>query len=135
MNDPVDTVAPWTIKAVAVRTRETVIAAARREGLTVGQWLERRVREWEDAGGPTHVEPAGQASIGDMAALIAGTRSVSASLCRTGAGCRGLGAAWRRYLGRADERRRTDRAASVAAGKASAALGSSTAAVQGLIKF
>ncbi len=44
--DPVDTAAPWTIKSISVATREAVTAAARREELTVGQWLERRVAEW-----------------------------------------------------------------------------------------
>jgi hypothetical protein len=54
--DPVDTVSPWTIKAVAKNTRELVTNAARREGLTVGQWLERRVAEWEAAGSPVPVK-------------------------------------------------------------------------------
>lgn len=58
--DPVDTAAPWTIKSVSVATREIVTAAARREGLTVGQWLERRVAEWEREGSPTQVIPSGQ---------------------------------------------------------------------------
>jgi hypothetical protein len=42
----VDKVGPWTIKAVANETRKAVVDAAQRENLTVGQWLERRVREW-----------------------------------------------------------------------------------------
>jgi hypothetical protein len=37
---------PWTIEGVTTETRGQVIAAARKEGLTVGQWLERRVSEW-----------------------------------------------------------------------------------------
>lgn len=53
--EPVDTVAPWTIKAVAKSTRDAVTLAARREGLTVGQWLERRVEEWEGQGSPVPV--------------------------------------------------------------------------------
>lgn len=55
MDEPVDTVAPWTIKAVPTETRNKVIAAARKEGLTVGQWLERRVNEWMQEGEPVHV--------------------------------------------------------------------------------
>lgn len=55
MDEPVDAVAPWTIKAVASETRNKVIAAARQEGLTVGQWLERRVNEWLEDGGPVRV--------------------------------------------------------------------------------
>jgi hypothetical protein len=46
---------PWTIKAVPTETRTKVTAAARKEGLTVGQWLERRVNEWLEDGGPVHV--------------------------------------------------------------------------------
>jgi hypothetical protein len=46
LNGAVDSIAPWTIKAVATETRNAAISAARQEGLTVGQWLERRVREW-----------------------------------------------------------------------------------------
>jgi hypothetical protein len=33
---------------VTLVTREQVIAAAQKEGLTVGQWLEHRVNEWLD---------------------------------------------------------------------------------------
>ena len=50
--DPIDAMAPWTIKSVSTATRNTVNAAARREGLTVGQWLEKRVAEWEADGSP-----------------------------------------------------------------------------------
>jgi hypothetical protein len=46
LTGPVDTVAPWTIKSVPTEIRNLAISAARKEGLTVSQWLERRVREW-----------------------------------------------------------------------------------------
>ncbi len=52
MAEPIDTMAPWTIKSVSMSTKEAVIKAARQEGLTVGQWLERRVEEWTQAGSP-----------------------------------------------------------------------------------
>lgn len=52
---PTDAIAPWTIKAVAKTTRDAVTNAARVEGLTVGQWLEKRVSEWLADGGPVHV--------------------------------------------------------------------------------
>jgi hypothetical protein len=42
----VDAVKPWTIKAIATEARDAAIAQARTENLTVGQWLERRIREW-----------------------------------------------------------------------------------------
>ena len=55
VDDPVDSVAPWTIKAVSTATRNKAIVAARKEGLTVGQWLERRINQWEADGGPVTV--------------------------------------------------------------------------------
>jgi hypothetical protein len=67
MSDPVDLIKPWSIKAVATRTQNLVTAAARRENLTVGQWLEKRVDEWETSGSP---EPRGVPSLTDLAALI-----------------------------------------------------------------
>ena len=46
----IDAVGPWTIKSVSVETRNKVTIAARKEGLTVGQWLERRVASgWRTA--------------------------------------------------------------------------------------
>jgi hypothetical protein len=44
----IDAIELWTIKGVTTETRKQVIAAARKEGLTVGQWLERRINEWFD---------------------------------------------------------------------------------------
>lgn len=38
-------------------TRQRVIVAARKDGLTVGQWLERRINEWTDDGHPVRVVP------------------------------------------------------------------------------
>ena len=43
---PIDNGSPWTIIGVNTATREQVIAAAQKEGLTVGQWLERGINEW-----------------------------------------------------------------------------------------
>ena len=56
MTDPVDIMAPWTIKSVSTATRDRVTTAARKEGLTVGQWLERRVAAWLDEGSPVVVQ-------------------------------------------------------------------------------
>ncbi|OYV35120.1 MAG: hypothetical protein B7Z80_19305 [Rhodospirillales bacterium 20-64-7] len=70
MDDPVDAVAPWTIKAVSTTTRNAVTESARKEGLTVGQWLERRVREWLADGGPVTVAetpPPQPVDLGDLA--------------------------------------------------------------------
>lgn len=69
--DPVDAAAPWTIKSVSIATREAVTKAARRENLTVGQWLERRVAEWEGDGSPmpvSSIPPSGPVpNLGDLA--------------------------------------------------------------------
>lgn len=79
--DPVDTAAPWTIKSVSVATREAVTKAARRENLTVGQWLERRVAEWEGEGSPVPVSsaaPAGPApNLGELAQAWQGARALA----------------------------------------------------------
>ncbi len=80
--EPMDAMAPWTIKAVAGRTRLKIIAAARREGVTVGQWLEKRVEEWEADGGPVPLSgasaPAGLPSgLGDLAGFIQATRELA----------------------------------------------------------
>jgi hypothetical protein len=54
--DPVDAMGPWTIKSVPTSTKEAVIKAARQEGCTVGQWLERRVGQWLADGSPIPVD-------------------------------------------------------------------------------
>jgi hypothetical protein len=46
-----DPVRPWTIKAISAEVRDIAIMAARKENMTVGQWLERRIREWAAADG------------------------------------------------------------------------------------
>jgi hypothetical protein len=57
--DPIDVMGPWTIKSVSTATRDKVTLAARKEGLTVGQWLERRVEEWLADGSPMPVAAGG----------------------------------------------------------------------------
>lgn len=46
----VDTVKPWTIKAMPNEVRNLAIAAARNENMTVSQWLERLIRERAEGG-------------------------------------------------------------------------------------
>ena len=55
VSGPVDAVGPWTIKASAGQTRNPITDAARTQGLTVGQWLQRRMNEWMREGQPVHV--------------------------------------------------------------------------------
>jgi hypothetical protein len=74
--DPVNSVGPWTIKAVAKATRDAVTNAARREGLTVGQWLERRVAEWEDAGSPV-ARPQPTVNLGELAQVMEAARALA----------------------------------------------------------
>jgi hypothetical protein len=80
-NEPVDTVGPWSLKAVPTQTRQAVIRAAQRENLTVGQWLERRVREWTEAGSPVTV--ADPRPTGDDLAVV--ERVVAAAVALAGA--------------------------------------------------
>lgn len=70
---PTDTMAPWTIKSVSTATRDTVVTAARKEGLTTGQWLERRVREWTENGSPTRIAtslPASSDLVGSVDQMV-----------------------------------------------------------------
>jgi hypothetical protein len=66
---PVDTIGPWTLKAVPTETRQTVIRAAQRENLTVGQWLELRVREWTEGGSPVAIAQPHRSATGDLAII------------------------------------------------------------------
>lgn len=65
LEDPVDAMGPWTIKSIPTRTRNKVNAAARRENLTVGQWIEKRVDDWEADGAPVRT-PAAPAPAGNL---------------------------------------------------------------------
>ena len=71
------TAAPWTIKSLSVRTREAIVAAARREGLTVGQWLERRVAEWEADGSPLPVASSPAPNLGELAQVMQAARALA----------------------------------------------------------
>lgn len=65
-NEPVDLMKPWTVKSLSTRVIEGIAAAARRENLTVGQWVEKRYAEWEGQGSPT---PSGNPAA-DLVALL-----------------------------------------------------------------
>ncbi len=75
--DAVDTMAPWTIKSVATEDKDFIIASARKEGLTVGQWISRRVKEWREDGSPISRplsagvgNPVAAPSIAELTALL-----------------------------------------------------------------
>lgn len=68
---PVDTVAPWTIKALSTATREAIRNAAKQENLTVGQWLEKRVNEWLADGSPVHVNGAAANDVRSVFGMVA----------------------------------------------------------------
>ena len=44
---PVDTMAPWTIKAFATEARREIVHAAEEQHITVGQYIEKLYRERE----------------------------------------------------------------------------------------
>ena len=81
MDEPVDMIGPWTIKAVPTETRNKVIVAARKEGLTVGQWLERRVNEWLEDGSPVQQMNGSPSptSIDDLCRLAEAAAKLAAS--------------------------------------------------------
>ena len=70
LTSPVDAMAPWTIKSFPTATRNKITLHARKEGVTVGQWIERRVSEWEEAGEPTRVSPGLQLGSTEAPALV-----------------------------------------------------------------
>jgi hypothetical protein len=70
-----DTLQAWGVKNVPKRIIEAINGAARREDLTVAQWLERRVDEWLEAGSPVRVNPV-QPSADYIQALAALNRSI-----------------------------------------------------------
>lgn len=74
---PVDLIAPWTIKAVSKATRDAVTLAARQEGLTVGQWLERRVMEWQGSGSPVQVSAAPAINLAALAQAMDAARAMA----------------------------------------------------------
>lgn len=65
-----DAAAPWTIKSIPAEDKDFIIASARKEGLTVGQWISKRCKEWRADGSPVVVSPSAAPSMPDMAALI-----------------------------------------------------------------
>jgi localization factor PodJL len=79
MSDPVDLIKPWSIKAVATRTQGIATAAARREGLTVGQWLEKRIDEWEGQGSPVAAVsgPLPAVNLGELAQAMEAARALA----------------------------------------------------------
>lgn len=52
--------APWTIKSVSVETRKLAVASAAKEGVTMGEWLDRAVRNQASLDRGNQVIPPGQ---------------------------------------------------------------------------
>lgn len=50
-----DLIAPWTIKSFSTEMRDALTREARKEGLTVGQWMERAARRFINEGQPVVV--------------------------------------------------------------------------------
>ena len=75
MSDPLDSMVPWTIRAVPTATRDAITKAARLDDATVGQWLEKRVAEWLADGSPTTLQTPSDmpARPADTAATVAAT--------------------------------------------------------------
>lgn len=75
-----DKLEPWTIKVFSRNTRNMVVAAARDEGVTTGQWLERCIRDRMEGGGSSAVQGQGaRASVSDLAQLMQEARAMAAA--------------------------------------------------------
>lgn len=48
---------PWSVKGVDPRTRDAAKAAARRAGMTLGEWLDHKIREEAEQDGATQEQP------------------------------------------------------------------------------
>lgn len=91
-----DPVRPWTIRAVSVEARDLAIGAARKEGVSVGQWLERRIRAWAETDPPAASGAASPGAPGTTVALARGKPAASDALSeveRIAASVRDLAAA------------------------------------------
>ena len=75
----VDQMAPWTIKSVSKTTRDVITLSARKEGRTVGQWLDKRVGEWVEDGRPVHVEPTSPNNLAEIAHLMEAAQRLAAA--------------------------------------------------------
>jgi len=73
-----DSLGPWTIKVMPKSIRDMTVAAARDEGLTVGQWLERVIRERVAEGRPSP-QPVGASSLTptELAGLMQGMAALA----------------------------------------------------------
>lgn len=80
-----DQISQWTIKAIPVSIRNAAITAARAEGLTTGQWLERTIRD-RLAGGTSSPAPA---STRELAELLSASAAFASAMA-TGGRLRGV---------------------------------------------
>src|SRR5690242_11320915 len=75
-------VKPWTVKGIAPEERNAAIAAAEREGMTIGEWLTRAIRSQIQADRQSDRVPAvvaeegrpssdGQADLTDVERMVA----------------------------------------------------------------
>lgn len=54
-SQPVDTMAPWTIKSFSTEARRRLVRHAEVAGITVGQFIEQLLEAHEAAGSPTRI--------------------------------------------------------------------------------
>ena len=86
--DTADRVKPWTVKGIAPEERNAAIAAADREGMTIGEWLSRAIRTQVQADrqadrAPVVVEEAvrpkadGEVDLSDLERMIALAKQIA----------------------------------------------------------
>lgn len=67
-SDPIDTMQPWTIKSIATSDRDFVVESARKDGVTVGQWIGKRLADWRQDGHPVSVQVSNH-GLGDLVSM------------------------------------------------------------------
>ncbi|MEO5366459.1 MAG: hypothetical protein H7831_08915 [Magnetococcus sp. WYHC-3] len=77
-----ETARPWTIKGISMETRQAVIMAARRERKSIGDWVERALRD-QALGvlkGPAAATAAAHGTLGALATPLGSLESLLESL-------------------------------------------------------
>jgi hypothetical protein len=68
----VDEMAPWTIKSFSTDARQRIVRAAEIQGVTVGQFIEKLLEDWEASGSENRVyNPVSPANGHDRAPALA----------------------------------------------------------------